>query len=112
MIRSALSFAFAVAAVSCPEQVQAAEPLRETPVAKQHPGYGVVQSVTPLPPREESASAGGSSSSASSGASRRPGYLIRVKLDDGSIQVRSIRKPAFAPGERVFITNAGDVVPE
>ena len=110
MFRTALSMTLALAAVSCPEPLQAAAGERVTPVAKQHPGYGVVQSVTPLPARraEESASAGGSSPPEA--APRQ--YLIRVKLDDGSIQVRNIRKPAFAPGERVFITNAGDVVPE
>lgn len=80
--------------------------LEPTSVEKQHPGYGVVESVTRVDP-EESASAG-----ASVPARAAPTFLIRVKLDDGSIQIRNIRKPAFAPGERVFITNAGDVVPE
>jgi hypothetical protein len=82
--------------------------LRPTPVDKQHPGYGVVELVTRVKP-EESASAG---ASGAPGARDAPTFLIRVKLDDGSVQIREIRKPVFTPGERVFITNAGDVVPE
>ena|SRR6185369_10577875 len=74
------------------------------------PGYGVVQSVTRVqPPKAEpSASAGAS-------AARKPAaqtYLVRVRLDDGSVQVRQVKNRAPRIGERVLVTNAGDVVPE
>jgi hypothetical protein len=73
----------------------------------QPPGYGVVESVTPLP-REDSASAG--ASAPAKGASG--GYLVRVRMDDGTIQVRSVKRAEVKPGQRALITNAGDVVPE
>jgi uncharacterized OB-fold protein len=79
-----------------------------TPVAERRPGYGVVESVTPIrvAPAEESASAGSSSRGSA------PGYLVRVKLDDGSIQIRQLKKRNVAVGKRVLVTNAGDVLPE
>jgi hypothetical protein len=81
-----------------------------TPVAERRPGYGVVQSITPVraAPAEESASAGSSSSP----AAPRTSYLVRVKLDDGSIQIRQLKKRNVAVGKRVLVTNAGDVLPE
>jgi hypothetical protein len=77
--------------------------------AEQHPGYGVVQSITRVSaePPEESASAGSSAP-----AQPRISYLVRVKLDDGSVQIRQLKKPGVAAGRRVLITNAGDVLPE
>jgi hypothetical protein len=97
---AALFLAFAACAA-----VQAAPP------ADERPGYGVVQSIQRLPGKaaEPSASAGASSPSRtrSSGS-----YLVRVKLDDGSIQVRQVKKREVAVGQRVLITNAGDVLPE
>ncbi len=42
----------------------------------------------------------------------RAGYLVRVRMDDGSIQVRSVKRAEVKPGQRALITNAGDVVPE
>ena len=79
---------------------------------QQPPGYGVVESVTRLPARavEESASTGASAPRASS--RQKTGYLVRVRMDDGSIQVRSVRRAEVKPGQRALITNAGDVVPE
>jgi hypothetical protein len=81
------------------------------PAAEQHPGYGVVQSITPV--RAEPA---GESASTGSSAPREPRgkttYLVRVKLDDGSVQIRQLKKRSVAPGERVLVTNAGDVLPE
>jgi len=84
-----------------------------TPVTEQGPGYGVVQSITPVraEPAEESASAGSS-------APARPqtSYLVRVEMDDGSIQIRQLKARSVArgvaTGKRVLITNAGDVLPE
>ena len=73
------------------------------------PGYGVVESVVPLPRGEESASAG---ASRPAGKQTAPGYLVRVRMDDGSIQVRTVKHAEVKPGQRALITNAGDVVPE
>jgi hypothetical protein len=80
-----------------------------TPAAERRPGYGVVESITPIraAPAEESSSAG-----ASAPAAARTRYLVRVKLDDGSIQIRQLKKPNVAVGKRVLVTNAGDVLPE
>ena len=75
------------------------------------PGYGVVEAVTPVRIKpsasEPSASAG---ASAPSHATAR--YRVRVRLDDGTIQYRTLKKREFAAGDRVLLTNAGDVVPE
>ena len=73
-----------------------------------YPGYGTVQSIKRLAP-EPSASAG-----ASSAPDKRPAgtYLVRVRMDDGTIQVRQVRKREVATGQRVLVTNAGDVLPE
>ncbi len=81
----------------------------------QGPGYGVVESVTPIArPAEESASAGGSRPPVTKEARRKSArnYLVRVRMDDGSIQVRTVRRAEVRAGQRALITNAGDVVPE
>jgi hypothetical protein len=70
------------------------------------PGYGVVEAVTPVK-SEPSATAG---SSAPSRAKAK--YRVRVRLDDGTIQYRTLKKREFAAGDRVLLTNAGDIVPE
>jgi hypothetical protein len=85
-----------------------------TPVAERRPGYGVVESITPVhapPPADESSSAG-SSAPASERAPARTTYLVRVRLDDGSVQIRQLKKPSVRVGRRVLITNAGEVLPE
>jgi hypothetical protein len=77
------------------------------------PGYGVVEAITPV--RSAPASRSGpesASTGASAPAPRAALYRVRVRLDDGTIQVRTLRKPAFAAGDRVLLTNAGDVVPD
>lgn len=75
--------------------------------APERPGYGVVQSVTRLQ-QPESASAG-----ASAPAARRvPVYLVRVRMEDGGVQIRQVKKHKFSAGDRVLLTNAGDVVPD
>lgn len=103
MIR-ALLFAAAMSATMCVLADNS-----PTPAAEERPGYGVVQSITPVraEPAEESASAGSS-------APTRPRttYLVRVKLDDGSIQIRQLKKRSIVVGKRVLITNAGDVLPD
>jgi len=70
------------------------------------PGYGVVEAVAPVK-AEPSASAG---ASAPTQAKRK--YRLRVRLDDGTIQYRTLNKRQFSAGDRVLLTNAGDVVPE
>lgn len=74
----------------------------------QPPGYGVVESVIPISRAEESASAG-ASGKANPG---EKGYLVRMRMDDGSIQVRTVKRAEVKPGQRALVTNAGDVVPE
>jgi hypothetical protein len=83
--------------------------------AQQAPGYGTVESVIPLSraAADESASAGGSRPPVAKQARRKDGgYLVRVRMDDGSIQVRSVKRAEVRAGQRALITNAGDVVPE
>ena len=77
--------------------------------AQQHmePGYGIVEQVTPVQVREASAAAGGSST-----ASARPIYRLKVRMGDGSVQYRDLDRPEFRPGDRVLLTNAGDVLPD
>ena len=87
------------------------------PARAQGPGTGVVESVTPLAQARleagESASAGGSRPPATKQARQKArGYLVRVRMDDGSIQVRSVKRAEVRAGQRALITNAGDVVPE
>ncbi len=74
------------------------------------PGYGVVQSVTPVQVvhRERSAAAGGSVA----GNDARPAYRIAVRMPDGSVQYRDLDRPEFRPGDHVLLTNAGDVLPD
>lgn len=72
-----------------------------------YPGYGVVQSIKRLSP-EPSASAGASAP----GKKRAATYLVRVKMDDGSVQVRQVKSRDVGVGQRVLVTNAGDVLPE
>ena len=89
---------------------QKGEPVVTPVPAKQmKPGYGVVQSVTPIWLRERSAAAGGSAQGASSA---RPMYRIGVRMPDGSLQYRDLDKPEFKAGDNVLLTNAGDIVPD
>ena len=71
-----------------------------------HPGYGVVEAVAPVK-AAPSATAGASAPSQAKGK-----YRLRVRLDDGTIQYRTVDKREFSAGDRVLLTNAGDVVPE
>ena len=85
--------------------------------AQMPPGYGTVESVIPLAQArlevEESASAGGSRPAVTKQARQKArGYLVRVRMDDGSIQVRTVKRAEVRAGQRALITNAGDVVPE
>lgn len=80
------------------------------PLAPQamQPGYGVIERVTPARVGERSAAAGGSSAASDA----RPVYRLAVRMADGSLQYRDIDRPEFRPGDRVLLTNAGDVVPD
>lgn len=87
----------------------ASDPAPRATAGEQHPGYGVVEMITPLRrAAEPSASAGASA------APRRDatGWLVKVRMDDGTIQVREIRERTVAVGHRVLLTNAGDVLPD
>ena len=108
-----MASALAAAALSvC--AVAPAQPARDaavTPVPSKgmHPGYGVVQSVTPVlvvPPR--SAAAGGSARREAG----RPAYRVAVRMGDGRVQYRDLDKPEFKRGDNVLLTNAGDIVPD
>jgi hypothetical protein len=79
------------------------------PAADKRPGYGVVEKVQEvrLVPGEASASAGASRATAA-----QPAYRVTVRLPDGSLQQRDLHKPEFKPGDKVLLTNAGDIVPD
>jgi hypothetical protein len=80
------------------------------PAKQMQPGYGVVESVTPVRvQRERSAAAGGSAGSAERG---RPMYRVAVRLPDGSLQYRDLDRPEFKVGDNVLLTNAGDILPD
>ena len=69
-----------------------------------------VEEVTPVRVRERSAAAGGSSSASEPEA--RPAWRVKVRMPDGSVQVRDLDRREFRPGDHVLLTNAGDVVPD
>lgn len=80
------------------------------PTAQMKPGYGVVESITPVRLiGERSAAAGGSAPAATEG---RPVYRVGVRMPDGSLQFRDLDKPEFRIGDNVLLTNAGDIVPD
>ena len=92
-------------AVSAGAAAQPAAP----PLAQERmqPGYGVVERVAPVRVAERSAAAGGSSA-----RDARPMYRIAVRMADGSLQYRDLDRPEFRPGDRVLLTNAGEVLPD
>src|SRR3954470_4528461 len=77
---------------------------------EQRPGYGVIEAITPV--KIEPSASSGSSAPSSSAVSMKGKYRVRVRLDDGTIQYRTLKKREFSTGDRVLLTNAGDVVPE
>jgi hypothetical protein len=78
--------------------------------ADDRPGYGVVETMTPLQRKPEPSASGGSSAPARRDAAT---WLVRVRMDDGTYQVREVKKRRnIAVGTRVLLTNAGDVVPD
>jgi hypothetical protein len=85
--------------------------VRPVPSAQMQPGYGVVETVTPvrIASREASAATGGSSGATNQ---TRPAYRVTVRMPDGSLQVRDLDRPEFQPGDHVLLTNSGDVEPD
>jgi hypothetical protein len=80
------------------------------PAKQMQPGYGVVESVTPVRVApERSAAAGGS---ATAKTESRPMYRFAVRMPDGSLQYRDLDRPEFKVGDNVLLTNAGDIVPD
>lgn len=78
------------------------------PAKEMQPGYGVVESVTPVRiAPERSAAAGGTAPKES-----RPVYRVAVRMPDGSMQYRDLDRPEFEAGDHVLLTNAGDIVPD
>src|SRR3954468_24700589 len=95
---------------------QKGEPVvTQVPDKDMKPGYGVVQSVTPVQLRERASGSrarpAAAGESAQGAPSARPMYRIGVRLPDGSIQYRDLDKPEFKVGDNVLLTNAGDIVP-
>lgn len=79
--------------------------------AQKRPGYGLVERVVAVRVApERSAAAGGSAPGASEEA--RPMYRVQVRMADGSVQYRDLDRPEFKPGDRVLLTNAGDILPD
>ena|SRR5437899_3040064 len=80
------------------------------PAKAMQPGYGVVESVTPVRVApERSAAAGGT---AAKNEPARPVYRVAVRMPDGSVQYRDLDRPEFKVGDNVLLTNAGDIVPD
>lgn len=90
-------------------RAEAADTTRRAAAEEQHPGYGVVETITPVRRKAEpSASAGGSAP----GRRDSTTWLVRVRMDDGTIQLREMKKRSVGVGNRVLLTNAGDVLPD
>jgi hypothetical protein len=100
------SLLFALAASSA--LAQGEKVVAPVPAKKMQPGYGVVESVTPVRVApERSAAAGGSAAK-----DTRPMYRVAVRMPDGSLQYRDLDRPEFKVGDNVLLTNAGDIVPD
>lgn len=106
----ALALALAAASAFAQADPKVREPVvTPVPTKDMKPGYGVVESVTEVQLVERSAAAGGSARGA---RSARPMYRIGVRMPDGSMQYRDLDKPEFKVGDKVLLTNAGDIVPD
>jgi hypothetical protein len=99
----------ALAALLVCESAVAQPVVAPVPADRMQPGYGVVEEIAPVQVRERSAAAGGS---ADSPAPARPAWRVKVRMPDGSVQVRDIDRREFRPGDHVLLTNAGDVLPD
>ncbi len=74
------------------------------PAKQMQPGYGVVESVTPVRVVPER--------SAATDERSKPVYRVAVRMPDGSVQYRDLDRPEFKVGDNVLLTNAGDIVPD
>jgi hypothetical protein len=100
----------ALALVASSALAQGARLVAPVPAKEMRPGYGVVESMTPVRvAAERSAAAGGS---AVTKDSARPMYRVAVRMADGQVQYRDLDHPEFKAGDHVLLTNAGDVLPD
>ncbi len=89
---------------------QGGKAVAPVPAKEMQPGYGVVESVTPVRlASERSAAAGGT---AAKDQHPRPMSRVVVRMPDGSVQYRDLDRPEFKAGDHVLLTNAGDIVPD
>lgn len=99
-----------LALAACGALAQGEKVVAPVPAKEMQPGYGVVESVTPVRVvPERSAAAGGS---AAQDERSRPRYRVAVRMPDGSVQYRDLDRPEFKVGDHVLLTNAGDIVPD
>ncbi|HSU76571.1 MAG TPA: hypothetical protein VLI89_05845 [Burkholderiales bacterium] len=99
-----------LALAACGALAQGEKVVAPVPAKEMQPGYGVVESVTPVRVvPERSAAAGGSTAK---DERLRPRYRVAVRLPDGSVQYRDLDRPEFKVGDHVLLTNAGDIVPD
>jgi hypothetical protein len=99
-----------LALAACGALAQGEKVVAPVPAKEMQPGYGVVESVTPVRVvPERSAAAGGS---AAQDERSQPRYRVAVRMPDGSVQYRDLDRPEFKVGEHVLLTNAGDIVPD
>lgn len=90
---------------------QGEEMVGPVPAKDMQPGYGVVESVTPVRLASERSAAAGGSAATTTRASR-PMYRVAVRMPDGRVQYRDLDRPEFKVGDHVLLTNAGDIVPD
>jgi hypothetical protein len=83
--------------------------VKPVPAKDMRPGYGVVESVTPVRVVAERSAAAGGTAAASA---ERQVYRVSVRMPDGKVQYRDLDRPEFKAGDHVLLTNAGDVVPD
>jgi hypothetical protein len=102
----------ALVACACIIEARAAGPSQKPEKAAQYPGYGVVEAITPVASATAKTKRTEPSASAGASAARPAAYRLRIRMDDGRVQLRTQVKPEVGVGERVLVTNAGYVVPE
>ena len=87
----------------------AGEPI-VAPVKDIRSGYGVVETVSEVRLiRARSAAAG---ASAKDERDAHPVYRLRIRMADGDVQYRDLDRPEFKAGDKVRLTNVGEVLPD
>jgi len=99
-----------LALAACGALAQGEKVVAPVPAKEMQPGYGVVESVTPVRVVPERSAAAGGSAAKDEGS--RPRYRVAVRMPDGSLQYRDLDQPEFKVGDHVLLTNAGDIVPD